>query len=809
MREVYHFYTTRVCYLKLRKTGIPKQIPMINFLLRQCFIVSCLCLFFFLFTGIATAKNISTITIPSNSLLGSDQTFDPLSANKSLNQIEFAIKAETTPIKQLQRDLSLLTNYQITAKKCIDTNSTQLYKLTQRLAEISSLTGNLAEQKGDSLTEEQKYLNNHKNQLNVQLSECRLLVLRAEDLNARITKKLRELMTLHFLYAYPNLFETFIDLPTAIGNTIKNFNLPIFQQESGIDFFIEQNKWLYTLPFFIIFSLLFSKYQVKKKILILLQQHHEADYFTQMKQSFLYALNYHLSPFLLAIFIALFFSIFTHSLKTPSYFALINYAFLAYLTFAFLVRFYFFLPDTTENLNSPRTLITRFIQLGTTCFTLNVVYLLFSHQLIDPALMHLFKVIIITMLCIHFIAITLTIKKTANKTYSFLGTFFHYSLLILFPSILLADYLGYHSLAFYFLYSVILTIFSVCLLRLLNQSIQTSLNYASGEDQPWQKSLRRNLGLKRHEKFLELLWLRGLIHLILGIIFVLSLSKIWGLTQSNFDILLNHLLYGIEIGKLQIIPLRILGAILLFISLSLLTRYCRACIFKNAHWDLEASSRESLGSIIGYLGFSTAFILAALLAGVNFSGLAIIAGALSVGIGFGLQSTANNFISGLILLIERPIKLGDRVIVGQTEGYVKKISIRCTHIITTQLSDVIVPNSELISQQVTNYMFYDMTYKVFTAVGVAYGSDTELVRNILLGIARKNPYVITNNQELEPMVYFKSFGESSLNFELYCAIKDVNLKVFVISELNFAIEKAFREKNIEIAFPQREIRIKP
>ncbi|MEJ2686549.1 MAG: mechanosensitive ion channel [Gammaproteobacteria bacterium] len=196
------------------------------------------------------------------------------------------------------------------------------------------------------------------------------------------------------------------------------------------------------------------------------------------------------------------------------------------------------------------------------------------------------------------------------------------------------------------------------------------------------------------------------------------------------------------------------------------------------------------------------------MAGLEYKNLAIIAGALSVGIGFGLQNIVNNFVSGLILLFERPIRTGDWIVVGSTEGYVKRIRIRSTQIQTFDRADVIVPNSELISTQVTNWMLYDLRGRVRVPVGVAYGSDTALVKQLLLEAGGAHPQVITDGSAPEPVVLFLEFGDSSLNFELRIYIREIDMRLAVVSDLNFAIDAAFREHGVEIPFPQRDVHVR-
>ena len=212
--------------------------------------------------------------------------------------------------------------------------------------------------------------------------------------------------------------------------------------------------------------------------------------------------------------------------------------------------------------------------------------------------------------------------------------------------------------------------------------------------------------------------------------------------------------------------------------------------------------------ISGYSGITIALLVGLGVAGVEFQNLAIVAGALSVGIGFGLQNIVNNFVSGLILLFERPIRRGDWIVVGNTEGYVKRIRIRSTQIETFDHADVIVPNSELISSQVTNWMLSDQSGRARVPVGVAYGSDTEKVKTLLLEVAQEHEMVISGDDKFPSRVLFMGFGDSSLNFELRVYIKNVDSRLRVISDLNFAIDRKFRANGVEIPFPKRDLYIK-
>lgn len=191
--------------------------------------------------------------------------------------------------------------------------------------------------------------------------------------------------------------------------------------------------------------------------------------------------------------------------------------------------------------------------------------------------------------------------------------------------------------------------------------------------------------------------------------------------------------------------------------------------------------------------------------GINLSGLAVIFGLLSVGIGFGLQNVTSNFISGIILLFERPIKVGDRIIVGESEGDVEEINIRATKIRSLDNISIIVPNNEFISNRVTNWSHEDPKVRININVGVSYDSNLEKVLQSLKEVAQENPQVL---KKPEPEVLLLEFGDSSWNMRLRVWIEDPKKHWYIRSDLNCAIVKKFRENNIEIPYPQRDLHVR-
>jgi small-conductance mechanosensitive channel len=191
--------------------------------------------------------------------------------------------------------------------------------------------------------------------------------------------------------------------------------------------------------------------------------------------------------------------------------------------------------------------------------------------------------------------------------------------------------------------------------------------------------------------------------------------------------------------------------------------------------------------------------------GMDFGKLTLVASALSVGIGFGLQDSVKNMVAGIIILTERTIRVGDWIVCGTTTGFVQKITIRSTIILTWDKAEIVVPNSDLVSHQITNLTLTESTGRIVLRVGVAYGTDIKLVENILLSAAQYHPGILTDGSEPVPVVLFTGFGESALEFELRSFVKDVVSRLFVISDLYKNIYQEFNHHAIKIPFPQREI----
>jgi len=348
---------------------------------------------------------------------------------------------------------------------------------------------------------------------------------------------------------------------------------------------------------------------------------------------------------------------------------------------------------------------------------------------------------------------------------------------------------------------------SVCGLMLVLHYLVRTLNDARFA---WQRRLRLRLGVAPGKRIGELRWWLLSVHLLVWPLVAYLLLRIWGLHDEGRDLVSALFSRGLTIGSIAVVPGKLLFGLLAFMVLFTFTRWLK----KKIEYDwltltgIEHSTREAVGTLFGYATFIIAAIIGLSSAGLDFTKLAIVAGALSVGVGFGLQTIVNNFVSGLILMFERPVRSGDYVFVGQTQGFVRKIRIRSTEIESWDRETIIVPNSDLLNSHLRNLNLRDQYGRITIPIGVAYGSDTELVRSTLLEVALGHTGVIREGQVRDlgdPSVLFVDFGDSSLNFELRAYVFESTKRLAVASDLRFAIDAAFRKAGIDIPFPQRDV----
>ncbi|MFL9825319.1 DUF3772 domain-containing protein [Rhodoplanes sp. SY1] len=314
------------------------------------------------------------------------------------------------------------------------------------------------------------------------------------------------------------------------------------------------------------------------------------------------------------------------------------------------------------------------------------------------------------------------------------------------------------------------------------------------------------LGLSHRGLDLISTLLSGIIRVALLVVVILAVLGPWGVFADDVLSRVAEAAFGWQVGGVTISIQTILGAIAILLIGVLAVRGAQRWLQTSflPRTALDPGLQHSIAALFGYAGLIG--VLAAVLGaiGIDLQKIALIAGALSVGIGFGLQSIVQNFVSGLILLAERPIRVGDWVVVKNEEGFVRKISVRSTEIETFDRASVIIPNAEFITSSVKNWTHANTLGRVTLKVRVAYDSDVAQVRDILAGCARAHPLVL---KAPPPGVYLLGFGEIGLDFELRCILSNVENGLTVKSDLHVAVLQKFRENGIKIPYPAHEERV--
>ena len=264
--------------------------------------------------------------------------------------------------------------------------------------------------------------------------------------------------------------------------------------------------------------------------------------------------------------------------------------------------------------------------------------------------------------------------------------------------------------------------------------------------------------------------------------------------------------YSITIGSFKIQPVDIVIALITFIAFRMFARLCqnllRSKIFPRTQFD--SGLKDSISTFTGYISTLVGILIAMSILGINLSSIALIAGALSVGIGFGLQNIVNNFVSGIILLIERPVKVGDWVVIGANEGIITSIRVRATEIETFHRANVIIPNSDLLQNAVKNWSHHDRMVRIDIPIDVDYATNTEELEQLLLACAKDYP---GSMKHPAPSVILKDFGPTGLRFELRFYIEDVINTVKYSSDMRKRILQAITAAGIRIPFSNVELKL--
>lgn len=712
--------------------------------------------------------------------------------------------SEKTNVETLSNYLNDINDIKGKALECITGTETQLQKVTEDLKTL----GEPSAKESKEVIKKRSSLSAMQKELDKQLSSCKLLQLQSQDLIKAINKLQQKIIAERLSAQTANILTVLVD----------NIKAPAAGWKDSIEFLRAQYKLkllsvqqLILLILLVIIAVVsavyFSRRLTVTAPLTITPKDNVSAFVLAFRTSMARAL-----PWLFPVGVTAAFLSIALPLSPLPFVTKATYMLGAYLSLMVLINILISpIPPALTYITQPDLLSRRFgkqLKILVSLCLLGLFLLTgeFKASLSEPVYL-LGRGIFSVLLIINLIAILWTVRLfswaiLSRKPRIFIS-------LVLF-SCLLAELAGYRNLSSFVLGGILATAACLGFAFLIYRFTKEICDGMDEGRLEWEQKIRDRVGLRKNAMVPGLIWIRLILFIgIWGSFAYLSLH-IWNLDDPWLAIITSYLTDGFQIGTLNITPTRLATALLAFAVTLHLSRYIKNHVVPHGlkYTKLDRGAREAVASLVGYLGIIIAILIALSITGVKMQSIAIIAGALSVGIGFGLQNIVNNFISGLILLFERPIRRGDWIVTGDTEGYVKSINIRSTQIETFDRADVIVPNSELITAKVTNWMLRDPFGRILIPIGVSYDADVEKAYNILLDIALNHPMVVKKHRQMsEPKVLFRKFGDSALELELRCFIKDIDQRLNVISELNFAIVAAFRREGIEIPFPQRVVTV--
>jgi potassium efflux system protein len=737
-----------------------------------------------------------------------------LADEKQKNQLETLSNQVKTITYKLDRgnfdqaDLAKWTKVTIKlsseASVCVSDNEAKIKKVQESLDGL----GDEVKDEAPEVSRQRLKLKKEKEELDKVLAQCNLYKQNSDKASEHISLAEKSYFKEKYLIRGPHIY-------TLVGEYLKN-PLEVIT-ESGTFFWkhaglqkLDTTYGLITLAL-VVLAVLVGLW-IRKRLLSLESSIEWIDDFSEHFARAALTTSALFLPWLLGASVAaLVLYIATGDISPTPFVTTLSIVFLVYLAFMSIVRFIFsppepaqaflqFTPGIAEKLSNRLRILALLTFVGYMAF-----YTVFSESIPELnrlLLRDVFSLLFVLNLIWLFMVLVRS-PKLVNIRWLLIA------LIIMFAASLAAEWLGYRNLGLHGRRAILLTFILLAVTMTISKLFRDLFNAMDDSSYGWTKRLHTKLGIEDGRPLPGLIWIRLLTTILIWGGFAHIVISSWDQTGAILEHTRNYIINGFQILEFRIVPSKILISLLIFALIVISTGWIKRQL--EANWlpktTMERGAREAMVTITGYVMFVIAALAALSVAGFNFSNITIIAGALSVGIGFGLQNIVNNFVSGLILLFERPVRKGDWVQVGTTEGYVQDIRIRSTRIQTFDRSDVIVPNSELISNQVTNYMLGDIRGRAIVRVGVAYGSDVEKVRYILSQVAEENDVVVKDGSSPRPMVLFRGFGDSSLDFELRVHLYDVDRRLSTISNLNFAIDKAFREEGIVIPFPQRDVHL--
>tara|TARA_R110002110_G_scaffold415857_2_gene658539 strand:- start:22821 stop:25280 length:2460 start_codon:yes stop_codon:yes gene_type:complete len=740
--------------------------------------------------------------IESSALLPKDNDFDIEAATKELNDLTLKLSIQDVVAKDLEIAAEEISQLKDGALQCVEDNLNAIKKIDTIIPKIDPT-------KTVTLTPNQQNLIRKRIKAENLVSECKLFGLKADEAITVFIEAAQKIKKTKIFSKSEPLVADLPKIKRYAESWVSTVNLAMISKNTGFDLY-QRNE--INFLFMILLAGLIAGMILWKSLYAVSCRINIEGHFDTIVLNIILTLKRYSVQVVCLLFLFLFAILgdFYHERTTlmPSLFGVISIYYLC----KGLISFCFLPPNPALpycDISKAVALKLYFrlnLFLGI-CLVCALAFLMLYDAYTNQKFYALVSGVIMTLLACNIFTILWVINgapKFLSQHKLLRGVFSTIITLVLVGTIL-CQWFGYQPLASYLLFSTTYSILSLFGIWFLYSVFSNSLDSFTSRRYKWEKDLQKFLQITEGETPIEITLLRLFGFLLFWSSILLISNEIWSLSEWWSYRINKGFFEGFVIADSKVMPFRIILSLFVLAIGMLSIRAVKQ--FMNSKIEGSRSAQEAHIMILSYVFYTAILLFSLVVAGVNLGGLALVAGALSVGIGFGLQSIVNNFVSGLILLLERPIKKGDRIIVGDKEGFVAKIGVRSTRVNTIEKTDVIVPNAELIGNQVTNFMYNNKRWLVVVKVGVEYGSDIELVKSLLLKVALDHPNIVQDGHEA-PAVFFMNFGDSALDFELWAVSKNVNEKFFVLTDLNSEIDRSFKEHNIVISFPQTDLHIK-
>lgn len=728
-----------------------------------------------------------TTKLPQKTEKKIEERFDIAAAQKQFDNFSLKLSTSKRSYADYVEAITQLESLKVQAQICVDESQRSLLTVDAQLDEQMTL-----QKRSDASRANYLYLREKREAILEKLSDCHLFVLRADEAIPIYKQSIQEMGRMQTfsratpLWGFtPGLVLEFRDVMQKDGEALRTH--------------IKQlAPWSIGLVLMFLLALAFG-YGASKKCSKLLSDISKRN---RLTHSFMATLGK--SPIFLGIIIfGLFISGASLALGMPPFLKNAGAVFILLALYAVFLKILFVpTPDYPAFFHVETHLGTKLFRKGliqAIVLVLGAIGIGLAETIELPKQMHDF----IHMVCMLTIVIItswfawgLTNLKAVQARHS-LASILRGGLMLVAITVGFLEVIGYQVLSVYLLNSLFATAVTLVLFAMAFYFVSGLLRYLLEIRFFASKPLRYYLGIKKGLVFWEGLLILYLCYALLLYALVLTLLLSWQVPYFFIFELISGAIHGFTAAGITLFPFKLLIAILLFALFNIVGRIISAYVLHQVQKTHEMRTQTALGTIIRYASFVIALFLALFIVEVDLTGIALIVGALSVGIGLGLKDVVNNFLSGLVLLVEKPIKQGDRISIEKVQGYVKKIGLRSTCITTDEQTDVIVPNASITSKPLTNFQLDHKYWGIECTVNVARKNSPEKIQQILLDLAKQHAEVVKKAPN-QPKVSLLTIEAEHMLFELRCTIRDAAKKKDVSSDLNFAIEKAFREQKIQV-----------